>query len=223
MSKDTNKNDFDLFGWDKKIDNLVKAQARPLRLTPLNWHIQYLDEAVECFHQNLPISCIIVSSTLVEVSLCWEKFRQNPKKIISAEEFRRNNLNVLFSFFVDKDMPLEFLMDSDEDIVSLRKMEKKERKEHIRNIKYVKTRNKFAHGDLFDQVIDYQTLLPTDKKEMGKYNIKEWQLGGKSGLRTVAYVQLSKTLRFMDAFTNYIIQQEEKGNRLRKNHPFGVG
>jgi hypothetical protein len=224
MSEDTNNNNSsDLFEWNKRIDNLrVKAQERPLRLTPLNWHIQYLDEAVKCFHQNLPISCIIVSSTLVETSLIWERFRQNPKAV-REKDSRRLSLNKMFEFFLGTNVPLEFLMDSDEDIASLRKTEKKETKEHIRNIRYVKTRNKFAHGDLFDQVIDYQTLLPSDKKEMEKYNIKEWQLGGKSGLRTVAYVHLSKSLRFIDAFTKWVIQQEEKENRLRKNHLFGVG
>jgi len=214
----------DFFEWDKKIDGL-KAQVKSLRLTPFNWHIQYLDEAVKCFHQYLSISCIIVSSTLVEVSLCWEKFRfrQNPKKIVTDEEFRRNNLNNLFDFFLDKVTPLEFLMDSDENIASLRKMEKKERIEQIRNIRYIRTRNKFVHGDLFYQAINLQSLLPTDKKELQEYNIKDWKLGGTLELRTVAYVHLFKTLRFMDAFTNWVNHEEEKGNRLRKNHLYGVG
>lgn len=222
MSEVNNNDVSDFFEWYKKIDSL-KAKVKPLRLTPFNWHIQYLDEAVKCFHKYLHISCIVVSSTLVEVSLCWERFRQNPKKTVSYEEFRRNNLNNLFYFFLeDKGAPLEFLMDSDEDIASLREMKKKERKEQIHNIRYIKIRNKFVHGDLFYPVINLQPLLPPNK-ELQEYNIKDGQLSGSSGLRTVAYVHLTKTLRFMVAFTNWVNQQEEKGNRLRKNHLFGVG
>lgn len=212
----------DIFEWKKKIDCL-KNQIKPLRLTPFNWHVQYLDETVKCFHSNLSISCIVVSSALVETCLCLEHFRQNPKETIGLEEFRGDSLNKLFDFFLDTDMPLEFLMDSDEDIVALKKMKKKERKKRISEIKYVKTRNVFAHGDLFYQVINLQTLLPYGKKELQEYGIEEWKLSGTLGLRTVAYVHLSKTLRFMKAFTDWIIQKEEQESRFRKNHLFGLG
>lgn len=216
----------DFFEWNKKI-KCLKAQVKPLRLTPFNWHSQYLDEAVECFLQGLSISCIVVSSTLVEVSLCWEEFRQkfilNSAKIVSDREFDRVSLKTLFNFFLDKSVPLELLMDSDEDITALRKMNESDRKKQISNIRYVKTRNKFAHGDLFYQVINLQPLLPSNKKELQEYNIKDWQLSGNLGLRTVAYVHLSKTLRFMNAFTDWMSKEEEKGNRLRKNHLFSAG
>jgi len=65
-----------------RIDCL-KAEIKPLNLSlyPFrkNWHIQYLNEAVECFHKNLSISCIVVSSALVERTLFWQKYRFLPE------------------------------------------------------------------------------------------------------------------------------------------------
>ena len=201
----------DIFEWYKKIDRL-KADVKPLRLTPFNWHIQYLEEAVKCFHERLCISCIVVSSALVETCLCYEHFRQNPKDTIGLEEFRKDNLHSLFDEFLNSNIPLELLVDADENVEEIRKMEKgKERRRKIGRIKYIKTRNKFAHGDLFYQIINLESLLPLNERELLGYGIDaEWK---KDNLKPVAYVHLSKTLRFMKAFTD-LLNQREKTARI---------
>lgn len=210
----------DFFEWDKRVDKL-KSEIKLLRLTPLNWHTKYIDETIKCFHNSLPISCIVVSSALVETCLCWEHFRQNPQETLDPEEFRGDSLKKFFIYFLHSDMPLQFLFDSDEDIGNLRKMKKgKERKKKISSIKYIKIRNKFAHGDLLYQMINLQILLPSDEKELQEYGIEEWNL---DKLRTVAYVHLCKTLRFMKAFVEWVNKKETLEGRLRKNHIFGVG
>ena len=202
----------DFFEWDKKIDCL-KADVKPLRLTPFNWHTQYLKEAVKCFHEHSYISCIVVSSALVETCLCFEHFRQHPKDTIGLEEFRGDNLRTLFDELLNSNIPLELLMDADEDIKEIRKTEKQtERRKKIGRIKYIKTRNKFAHGDLFYTIINLQSLLPFNEHELLDYGINaEWK---KVNLRPVAYVHLSKTLRFMKAFTELLNQKNKTAKIL---------
>lgn len=191
----------------------LNKQIKPLRLTPFKWDILYRNEAVKCFHQHLPISCVVVSSALVETCLCWEHFRRKPKeerKTIELDEFRFVSLNSLFDEYIDSDIPLESLMDTDEPqftaIEDLKKRSKKERREAISRIRYVLTRNKFTHGDLFYLRVSLSNLIPFNKEELIDYGIedKEWW---NPSFETVAYVHLSKTLRFMKAFTDLLIEK----------------
>ena len=194
------------FEWDKKIDYLRK-QIKSTGLTPFNFHESYLDEAVKCFHNYMPISCIIVSSASVEACLSWEQWRRRKKKVIPLETFSGFSLNSLINELLNTDIPFESLIDSDEDLEEIRKIPKEDekRKEMIANIKYVKARNKLTHGDLFYQEILLQTLLPTSINELLDFGIKaEYQQHGSQGLRALAFVHLSKTLNFMKAFTEWV-------------------
>jgi hypothetical protein len=103
----------------------LKAEIKPLNLTLFDLHIPYLNEAVECFHKELPISCIVVSSALVEVCLCWEHWRRKPeeqRKNITIDEFKHDSLGALFGEFLDSDIPLDKLLDFHEK-EELRKLE----------------------------------------------------------------------------------------------------
>lgn len=178
--------------------NELNAQIKPLRLTPFNWDVQYRYEALECFHQHLRISCIVVSSALVETCLKWEHFRRKPKeekKEIRFDEFNRDTLSSLFKEFEDSDVPLGMLLDT-EDIENLRNGEKK-----IGQVKYILTRNKFAHGDVFYQIIAPCALISGYELDWLDYGI-DYNGWFNADLETVAYVHLFKTLRFMKAFTD---------------------
>ena len=110
-------------------------------------------------------------------------------KEIPIETFSGLSLNSLFYELLDTDLPFESLIDSNEDLVQIRRIpkdtddNKKMRKKMIGNIKYVKTRNKLAHGDLFYQEILLQTLLPTNINELSDFRINaEYQRHGARAL-----------------------------------------
>jgi hypothetical protein len=107
-------------------------------------------------------------------------------------------------------------MDADErrDIENLRKMSEKQRKEKISEIKYVLTRNKFAHADLFYPITHLSNLIPFNKQEWLDYGERdtEWWT---STPETVAYVHLFKTLRFIKAFTDLLTQKHEECGKLK--------
>ena len=116
-------------------------------MCPFNFHMQYLNEAVNCFHKYLSISCIVVSSASVEACLCWEQWRRRKNKKIPIETFSRFSLDSLIDELLDTDIPFESLIDADEDLEKIRKIpDKEKRKDEVSKIKYVKTRNKLAHG-----------------------------------------------------------------------------
>ena len=189
-----------------KID-CSKANIKPLNLTPLpyNWHTQYLDEAPKCFHNKLPICCIVVSSALVETCLCWENWRRKPeeqRKHIKNNEFRSDTLTPMFKKFLDSDIPLNKLVDSDEDIETLRKLNT------IGSLRYIRTRNKFVHGDLFYNIFFPATLISGHEKDWLDYGIDNFEEWTRTGVDTVAYVHLLKTLRFIKAFTDLLIEKK---------------
>lgn len=195
----------DFFEWDKKIDYL-RTQIKSSDLTPFEFHESYLDEAIKCFKNYMPIACIVVSSAVVEACLCWEQWRRRKKKTFPIETFSGFSLNSLINELRNTDIPFQSLMDADEDFEKIRKIpDNKKRKYEVANIKYVKTRNKFVHGDLFYQEILLQKLLPSSQNELSDYGINaEYQQHGSQGLRALAFVQLSKTLNFIKAFTEWI-------------------
>jgi len=188
----------------------LKAETKPLHLALFDLHIPYINEAVECFHKKLPISCIVVSSALVEVCLCWEHWRRKPeeqRKNIPSSEFENVSLGSLFRKFLDSDIPLDKLLDFDEKEELGRLQHDKGRRDYIKNLRYVLTRNKFAHGDLVHH-ISLCTLISGHGKDWSDYGIdnEEWM---NASLETVAYVHLLKTLRFIKAFSDFLIDREK--------------
>jgi len=185
-----------------RID-VLKNEIKPLRLAPANLHVPYINEATECFHKELPISCILVSSTSVEICLCWEHWRRKPeeeRKTIPIDEFRNVSLEKLFREFSNYDVPIDKLLDFDE-----REQLKKTGKLDTKSIRFIKTRNKFAHGDLFYHT-SLATLISGHYEDWLDYGIngEEW---ANARLETVAFVQLLKTLRFMKTLTDLLIEK----------------
>jgi len=103
---------------------------------------------------------------------------------------------ILSYFFEDSDVPLGELLDTG-DIEDLRNGEKK-----INQVKYILTRNKFAHGDVFYQIVAPCGLISGYEQDWEDYGIDDYNEWSEATLETVAYVHLFKTLRFMKAFTD---------------------
>lgn len=198
----------------KRLD----AQIVPLRVRQFKWDTLYRNEAVQCFQQHFPISCIVVSSALVETCLCWERFRRNSndKETSNVNDRWDRNLSDLLKEFIDSNIPIEKLLDTDENLKNFRNDRKK-----IANIRYVLTTKMFAHGrilfpitrlppliplnrhkfdrgDLYYPSTYLSILLPINEKELIAYGVD----GNEPTLETVAYVHLFKTLRFMKTFAD---------------------
>jgi len=187
--------------------NDLNAQIISPGLTQINYGTSYLNEAVQCFHKCLPISCIVVSSALVERTLFWHKIIQTHPK--AGETIRYGaNLGELFKEFVDWDILLNSLLDTDERLdIKLKKergLAQYKIKKTISNVRYVEIRNLFAHGKELLLPMPLTHLLPADSYASAEYGIdsEEWW---NPTLETIAYVHLSKTLSFVKTFTDSII------------------
>ncbi len=207
--------------FDKRFSRIsdLKAQIITSRLTQIKYGASYLNEATECFHQHLPISCIVVSSALVERTLFWRKMKLKPLK--AGETIRYGaKLGKLFKEFVDRNILFNSLLDADEQL-NLKLMRERKSKEcniekakkldkYIEKfpskVRYVETRNLFAHGKELLIPMPLTHLLPADSYASSEYGInsKEWW---NPTLTTIAYVHLSKTLCFMKALTDLLIQK----------------
>ena len=188
------------------------------KLKRINYATLYLKEAVQCFQERLLISCIVVSSALVERTLFWQKIILKPLR--AGRGMRSPNLGSLFKEFADWDVLHNSLLDGDERLnlklvkerkaeeYDIKKIEKWDAK--IGNIfskaRYVETRNLFAHGKELLVAMPLGHLLPADTYAQSEYDIdsEEWW---NPTFETVAYVHLSKTLGFMKAFTDLLIQK----------------
>jgi len=203
----------------------LDGQIMPLKLEGFKWDALYRSEAIQCFQQHFPISCIVISSALVETCLSWELFRKdsNEKEKTAANELKWDNLSYLFKEFVDSNVPLEKLLDSDENMRDFRNDANT-----IPNIKYILTANMFACGGIINPISRISPLIPADghKFDQGDFFYPSTYLTSllpfkkeeliaygidfdEPILETVAYVHLFKTLRFMKAFTDLVIQRGE--------------
>ena len=199
--------------------NELKVQIISSKLEPINYATSYLEESVKCFHERLPISCIVVSSALVERTLFWQKIIQNPPK--AGTGMRSPNLGHLFKEFMDWGLLHNSLLDGDERL-NLKLVKERKAKEcdpkkaekwdtKIGNIfskaRYVETRNLFAHGKELLVAMPLGHLLPADTYALSEYGInsEEWW---KPTFETIAYVHLSKTLCFMKSFTGFMIPKK---------------
>jgi hypothetical protein len=201
----------------------LNGEIMPLELEGFKWDTLYRSEAIQCFQQRFRISCIVISTALVETCLFWELFRKDlDEKKKSAHKLKWDNLTYLFKEFADSTVPLERLLDSDENIQDFRNDAK------IPNIKYILTANIFAHGGIINPISQISPLIPIDghkfdrgdffypstyltsllpfkKEELIAYGIDDYE----PILETVAYVHLFKTLRFMKAFTDLAIHRRK--------------
>jgi hypothetical protein len=82
----------------------------------------------------------------------------------------------------------------------------------FREAKYVETRNLFAHGKELLLPMPLTQLLPANTHASSEYDIDfdEWW---NPTLETITYVHLSKTLRFIKAFTDFLIKTKKREQR----------
>jgi hypothetical protein len=185
--------------------DVLKNEIKPLHLALADLHVPYMDEAIACFNKELHISCIMVSSALVEICFCWEHWRRKPeeeRKNIPIDEFRHISLEKMFREFLNSDLPIDKILDFDE------REQLKTGKLDVKSIRFIKTRNKFAHGDLLYH-IPLCILMSGHSKDWLDYGIdsdKDWF---NTSLETVAFVQLLKTLRFIKTLTDFLIEKEK--------------
>lgn len=179
----------DLFGQIPVVD-----------LGPYNYWYAYLQEAVYCYFDKRYIASILVSSATVETSLFWEYFRkkhENLRGVVRIPELTLP-LSDLFDHFRDSEIPLRLLLDSDEVdfFQSTKNAEgRKKRKEAINRLRYIKTRNKFAHAEIFEIVasLKLEQFRNTCRDFDQPYLMTE-------ELENFSYSQLYKTLSFMNGF-----------------------
>jgi len=118
-------------------------------------------------------------------------------------------LGRLFMEFADWDVLQKTLLDTEEQLdLKLKKergLTENKIEKWISKVRYVETRNLFAHGkDLLFSPMPLTQLLPSDSYADSEYGIRseEWW---NPNTATIAYVHLSKTLSFIKAFTDFLV------------------
>ena len=187
------------------IINTLHSKINVSELTRIRLSSRYLDEAVKCFSQNLNISCIVVSSALIERTLFFEKVRRQPQK--AGETMRAPNLGGLFKFFIEWDLLHEYLLFRIErlglELMNERHRSRKTIAKEIYASRYIKTRNLFAHGKELLFPIPLSHLLPDNVESLSSYGI-EFDEHFNPSISTVAFVHLNRTLRFMRAYSDFL-------------------
>ena len=172
-------------------------ETKASRQTPLFWHFLYAEETVKSFNQGYNISCILTASALVECILFWEYKRRNPNSMKAGAPLkeRGDSMWKYIQYLSKRGVPINDL---------LFKHEKK--LENPSDVKFVETRNLFAHGDIL-QVVRMPPLCYPISDEASDYGIQDeeyFNLHPKSGFENIAYIQISKALKFANTFTNYL-------------------
>ena len=76
-------------------------------------------------------------------------------------------------------------------------------KKNIRNLRFIETRNLFAHGKELLLPIQLSHLLPDVEDSLSSYGI-DWDEFVNPSIETISFVHLNKTLRFMKAYSEYM-------------------
>jgi hypothetical protein len=141
-----------------------------LNIGPYNYWYTYFEEAVYCFLKKHYIASVLVSSATVETVLFWEYVRkkyesikdvvvleQTPKGKLKTENL---TLSLLFNEFVKTEIPLTQLLEENERefFRSVQEIgDKNKRRSALGRLKFIETRNKFAHADLFGTIAKLKT------------------------------------------------------------------
>lgn len=185
--------------------NTLYSKIDVTELTRMRLSSTYLDEAVKCFTQNLTISCIVVSSALIERTLFFEKIKRQPQK--AGETMRTPTLGGLFKLFIEWDLLHENLLFKIErlnlGLMNERCRSKQTIDKEISRSRFIKTRNLFAHGKELLIPIPLSHLLPDNREALSSYGIEMDELFNPR-IETIAYVHLIRTLRFMRAYSDYL-------------------
>ena len=182
-----------LFSEYKQKMNEMKVS----RQTPTFWHFLYAEEAVQNFNQGNNISCILTSSAFVECVLFWEYLRKNPKRMEAGKLIRqsRDSLSLYLQNLENKGVPVKALLFKHETNF-----------EKPKEVSFVNTRNIFAHGDIHAETRTPQLCYPISDEALD-YGITEeeyWDFHLKRGFENIAFIQLTKALKFAVEFTNYL-------------------
>jgi hypothetical protein len=182
---------------DEKAITDLFGQIPILDRGPYQYWYAYLEEAVYCYLDKRYIASILVSSATVETILFWQYFKREHKNIKGAVRIPEMTppLSELFDYLKESEIPLRLLMDEDEVVFfnNIRTIaSKKKRKEIVNSLKYVKTRNKFSHADLFKVIALVE--IEQFKKTGRDFNYPYFMA---SELKSIAYSQLYKTLSFV--------------------------
>lgn len=171
---------------------------------------RYVDEAVKCFSQNLSISCIVISSALIERTLFFERIRRQPQKV--GETMRKPTLGGLFKFFIEWDLLRENLRYRIErenlELMIERGRSNKTIDKEIYGSRFIKTRNIFAHGKELLIPIPLSHLLPDNREALSSYGI-EWNEFINPSIETIAYIHLNRTLQFMRVYSDFLKNSED--------------
>ena len=188
---------------DIKIGELLSQYTSKMlekkvsRQTPFNWHFLYAEEAVKSFYERTNISCILTASALVECLLFWEYIRRNPNSMKAGTTLNesKSSMWTYLQYLAKRDLPIDDLRFKDE-----------KKLEHPSDVKFVETRGHFAHGDLLYAVRTPALYYPRSD-EASDYGILDDEYHDKhlnAGFENIAFIQLSKALKFAITFTNYI-------------------
>ncbi len=189
---------------DKRKRRIEYLKSKIEKEILLDRHTQHITEAVKCFHADMPIACIVVSSALTERTLWWQNAKRNPTEKARIK-IKKKTLGWLFGKLWDFDILQKTLLDKDELCNLKLKQERKRSVDNIKrmmlNAKYVQTRNIFAHGKRTLFPIGLTDLLQANTFALSEYGIdpNEWD---NPPLTTITYVHLSKTLCFIKAISD---------------------
>lgn len=188
---------------ETRIDELLieykskMDETKASRQTPLYWHLLYVEEAVKSFNQGYNVSCILTASAFVECILFWEYKRRNPNSAKAGTPLKESgdSLWKFLTFLAKRGVPINDLLFKHEN-----KFDKPS------DVKFVETRNLFAHGSILEVVRIPAICYPiTDEaSDYGIIDEEYYNLHPKSGFENIAYIQLSKALKFAITFTNYL-------------------
>jgi hypothetical protein len=178
------------------LSNQKAELVTNIRLTPYLWHFLYIEEAYGSFHNQFFVSSILNASALVESLLYWEYIRKNPKYQQAGQTLPENvTLGTLFRELEPICKALTVLRDRDET------------NSNSRDLRFIKIRNKFAHGDLTTFIPFPSEYLPRSD-ELDKYGISLEEYinppQNKRNFENVAYYQLTKSFNFVEKFIQYI-------------------
>jgi len=192
---------------DKRIETIKEIYSEILfsKLKRIRLCSRFLNEAVKCFTQGYSISSIIVSSALIERTLFFEKISRQPPK--GGETMRRPTLGGLFINLIEWNILRDNLLFGIERL-ELELMKERGRsentiKKNIRNLRFIETRNLFAHGKELLLPIQLSHLLPDVEDSLSSYGI-DWDEFVNPSIETISFVHLNKTLRFMKAYSEFL-------------------